>query len=75
MVTTVGELKKELEKFDDNLLLDLYAYCYDRNNYICIRRDNYEIGDNEPLEIYLYKTDNGRLRIENENSRDMELAD
>ena len=32
MVKTVGELKKELEKFDDNMLLDLYACCYDRNN-------------------------------------------
>lgn len=74
MAKTVGELKKELEKFDDNMLLDLYACCYDRNNYICIKRDNWRIGDNEPLEVCLYN-DNGRLRIENENSSDMELSD
>lgn len=74
MVKTVGELKKALEQFDDNMLLDLYAYCYDRNNYTSIKRDRWEISDNEPLEICVYE-DNGRLRIENNSASDMELSD
>lgn len=74
MAKTVGELKRELEQFDDNMLLDLYACCYDRNNYICIKRDRWRIGDDEPLEVYLFN-DNGRLRIENNDSHDMELSD
>ena len=74
MITTVGELKKELEQFDDNMLLDLYACCYDRNNYICIQRDKYTMDDNEPLEICVCKVD-GRLRIENSRTEDMELSD
>lgn len=74
MVKTVGELKKALEQFDDNMLLDLYACCYDRNNYICIKRDRWEIGDNAPLEIDVF-IDNGRLKIENSKTHDMELSD
>lgn len=74
MAKTVGELKKELEQFDDDMLLDLYACCYDRNNYICIKRDRWTIGDNEPLEICI-SIDNGRLRIENDRTNDMELSD
>jgi hypothetical protein len=74
MITTVGELKKALENFDDNMLLDLYACCYDRNNYTCIKRDRWNISDNEPLEICVSE-DNGRLRIENNSTSDMELSD
>ena len=74
VVCTVGELKKALENLDDNMQLDLYACCYDRNNYICIRKDRWSMSDNEPLELYVY-IDNGKLRIENSNTKDMELAD
>ena len=74
MAKTVGELKKELENFDDNMLLDLYVCCYDRNNYICIKRNNWRISDDQPLEVVLYN-DNGRMRIENNDSSDMELSD
>lgn len=72
MVKTVGEFKKALEQFDDNMLLDLYACCYDRNNYTCIQRDVWKVGNNEPLEVCVY-VNNGRLRIENNNTGDMEL--
>ncbi len=74
MAKTVGELKKELEQFDDDILLDLYACCYDRNNYTSIKRDRWRIGDNEPLEICVF-LDNGRLKIENNRTDDMELGD
>lgn len=74
MAKTVGELKKELEQFDDDMLLDLYVCCYDRNNYTCIKRDRWKIGDDEPLEICV-SLDNGRLRIENDRTSDMELSD
>ena len=74
MAKTVGELKKELEKFDDNMLLDLYACCYDRNNYICIKRDSWRIGDDEPLEICI-SVEYGRLKIENDSTDGMELSD
>lgn len=74
MVKTIGELKKALEQFNDDMLLDLYACCYDRNNYTCIKRDRWKIGDNEPLEICVYE-DSGRLRIENNSTSDMELSD
>ena len=74
MAKTVGELKKELEQFDDDMLLDLYACCYDRNNYVCIKRNRWNIGDDEPMEICVY-LDNGRLRIENDRTRNMELSD
>ena len=74
MAKTVGELKKELEQFDDDMLLDLYACCYDRNNYICIKRDRWKIDDKTSLEIDVF-INNGRLRIENSNTHDMELSD
>lgn len=74
MAKTVGELKRELEQFDDSMLLDLYACCYDRKNYICIKRDSWKISNDQPLEVCLYN-DNGRLRIENNDSSDMELSD
>lgn len=71
-VKTVGELKKALENFDDNTPLDLYACCYDRDNYTCIQRDKYKLEQNAmEIEISLY---NGFLRIENEKSDDMELS-
>lgn len=72
-VKTVGELKRALEQFDDNMLLDLYACCYDRYNYTCIKRDSWKIGKDESLEICV-SIDNGRLRIENERTDDMELT-
>ena len=74
MAKTVGEFKKELEQFDDDMLLDLYACCYDRNNYVCIKRNRWNIGDDEPMEICV-SLDNGRLRIENDRTCDMELSD
>ena len=74
MAKTVGELKKELEQFDDDRLLDLDAWCDDRNNYVCIKRNRWNIGDDEPMEICV-SLDNGRLRIENDRTRDMELSD
>lgn len=74
MAKTVGELKKELEQFDDNMLLDLYACCYDRNNYVCITRDSWKVIENEPLEICVTSHE-GRLRIENNSTEDMELID
>lgn len=70
VVCTVGELKKALEGLNDDMQLDLYACCYDRNNYVCIRRENY----NEPLRIYMY-IDDGKLKFENERTEDMELSD
>lgn len=73
IVCTVGELKKALENFDDNMPLDLYACCYDRNNYICIKRDRYKL-EQEPMKIAI-SIDNGFLRIENENTEEMELSD
>lgn len=72
-IKTVGELKKALEQFDDDMLLDLYACCYDRYNYTCIQRNSWKIGDNEPLEICV-SFENKRLRIENERTDDMELS-
>lgn len=72
VVYTVGELKKALEGLNDDIQLDLYACCYDRNNYVCIRRDNYY--NNEPLKIYMY-IDNGKLKFENAEIKDMELSD
>ena len=73
-IKTVGELKKALEQFDDNMLLDLYACCYDRNNYVCIQRNSWKIGDNEPLEICVSAC-YGRVRIENDRTDSMELSD
>ena len=71
-VKTVGELKKALENFDDNTPLDLYACCYDRDNYTCIQRDKYKL-EQKSMEIEINLCD-GFLRIENENSEDMELS-
>lgn len=71
-VKTVGELKKTLENFDDNTPLDLYACCYDRDNYTCIQRNKYQLEQKAmEIEISLY---NGFLRIKNEKSDDMELS-
>ena len=69
---TVGELKKALENFDDNMPLDLYTCCYDRNNYICLKRDEYKLEEN-PMTIGI-SLNNGFVRIENENSDEMELG-
>ena len=74
MAKTVGELKKELEQFDDNTLLDLYVCCYDRHNYTCIQRNRWKISDDDPIEVCV-SLDNGRVRIENDNASDMELSD
>ena len=74
IVCTVGELKKALEGLNSDMQLDLYACCYDRNNYVCIRRDRYSVNYNEPLRIYMY-IDNGKLKFENERTEDMELSD
>lgn len=74
VATTVGELKKALEELNDDMQLDLYAYCYDKNNYVCIRKDEYGINGDEPLKIYI-SIDNGKLRFENEKAEDMELSD
>lgn len=73
IVRTVGELRKALENFDDNTPLDLYASCYDRNNYTCIKRDNYRLEGNEPMEISV-SLDGSFLKIENDNTGDMELG-
>ena len=75
MAKTVGELKKELEKFDDNMQLDFYAYCYDRNNYVCIQRDwDLRVMEKKPADISVYQ--NGDfVRIENSNSDDMEIGE
>lgn len=73
MIKTVGELKKAIETLNDNMLLDLYVCCYDRDNYTCIQRDRWEVADTEPLGICV-SIDKGRLRIENDDSRDMELS-
>ena len=69
----VGELKEALKEFDDNMPLDLYACCYDRNNYICIKRDNDKLEDKEPLGLCV-TLDNGFVKIENEYAREMELG-
>lgn len=69
---TVGELKKALENFDDNMPLDLYACCYDRNNYTCLKRDEYRL-EGKPITICI-SLDNGFVKIENENSEEMELS-
>lgn len=72
IASTVGELKKALENFDNNTPLDLYACCYDRNNYTCIQRDRYKL-EQKPMEIDI-SICNGFVRIENANSDDMELS-
>ena len=73
IICTVGELKKALENFDDNMPLDLYACCYDRHNYVCIKRDRYTLG-REPMEIIVSIND-GFVRIENARTEEMELSD
>ena len=72
-IKTVGELKKALNNFDDNMSLDLYACCYDRHNYVCIKRDRYTLGQ-KPMEIIVC-IDGDFVRIENANIQDMELSD
>lgn len=74
VVCTVGELKKTLEELNDDIQLDLYVCCYDRSNYVCIRKNEYGINSNEPLKIYM-SIDNGKLRFENERIEDMILSD
>ena len=72
-ICTVGELKKALENFDDNMPLDLYACCYDRYNYVCIKRDRYELG-REPMKIVV-SIDDGFVKIQNAIPEEMELSD
>ena len=71
-ISTVGELKKALENFNDDMPLDLYMDCYDRENYMCMKRDRYLLGE-KPMKINVY-SDAGFLRITNECTKDVELG-
>ena len=71
---TVGELKKALNEFGDNMPIDFMATFIDRGRTNYVVTDRYGVPQGEGIILMVYQN-GGYCRIENLDSADLVLED